>query len=106
MISVALIDFDTAALGLRTWDFGYAAWPWLDLENEEMCSLDEQARRLRLFVESYGPPADVRRVARTAVDRQKLLEIEEMRASKAEMAQGAAACLASTEALVELLDRA
>lgn len=103
---IAVIDFDTAAPGTRTWDLGYAAWLWLDLGNEELYSPEEQARRLKLFVESYGSPADVREVTRAAIHRQQLLETEAKRDGKAEMAQWAAACRASTRALSELLDQA
>ena len=102
---IALIDFDAAAPGTRTWDLGYAAWLWLDLGNVDLYSPDEQHRRLKLFVESYGSPADVRQVVRAAINRQKLLETAGMRLGKAEMADWAATCRASTEALVELLDQ-
>jgi hypothetical protein len=79
--SIALIDFDAAAPGTRIGDLGYAAWLWLDIGNVDLYSPGEQGRRLKLFVESYGSPADVRQVAR------------------------AATCRASTEALVELFDQ-
>lgn len=102
---IALIDFDAAAPGTRIRDLGYVAWLWLDIGNVDLYSPGEQGRRLKLFVESYGSPADVRQVARAAIDRQNLVEMEGMRLGKAEMTRWAVTCRASTEALVELFDQ-
>ena len=48
-----IIDFDTAAPGLRLWDIGYSAWVWLDLGNPDYTG-DEQRRRLAIFCGGYG----------------------------------------------------
>ncbi len=50
-----IIDFDAAAPGVRLWDFGHAAWLWLDIGNPEHRA-DEQMHRLGVFVAGYGEP--------------------------------------------------
>lgn len=97
-----LIDFDAAAPGTRAWDCGYAAWLWLDLGNDRYPG-EEQVRRLRLFVNAYGPPLGVEQVCRAALDRQALLQVEAVRVAKGEMARWATVCRRATSALVELL---
>ena len=54
--SIAIIDFDASASGLRAHDFGYAAWLWLDLGSPVIDALDLQ-RRLATFLEAYGVPS-------------------------------------------------
>ncbi|HEX5107367.1 MAG TPA: phosphotransferase, partial [Vicinamibacterales bacterium] len=70
-LPVALIDFDAAAPGARTWDLGYAAWLWLDIGNDDL-TRGEQIRRLRLFVSAYGPGA-APQVVSAMIRRQQLL---------------------------------
>lgn len=50
----ALIDFDTAAPGTRLTDVSYVVWTWLNLGDGRV-SPAEQARRIRLFCDEYGP---------------------------------------------------
>jgi len=50
---IALIDFDTARIGSRRDDVGYAAWLWLDLGNPSV-QANAQGRRLALFFDAYG----------------------------------------------------
>ena len=97
-----LIDFDTAAPGTRGWDFGYAAWLWLDLGNDQY-QHGEQVRRLTLFVNAYGPPLDPTSVAAAALDRQALLQVEGQCTGRAGMAEWARACLRTTAVLAALL---
>ena len=52
---VAMIDFDTAAPGMRLWDMGYSAFTWLDLGNTDYTGA-EQIRRLTMFTEAYAHP--------------------------------------------------
>ncbi len=67
---VALIDFDNAAPGRRIDDVAYAAWLYLDLTRDSLPPAD-QRRRLRVFAEAYGLPADGRLVE-TIGERQRL----------------------------------
>jgi len=99
---IALIDFDAAAPGTRAWDFGYAAWLWLDLGNQKY-SATEQLRRLTLFVDAYGSPLAVKQVALAAIGRQELLKAEAARLGKSDMATWASSCNLATCNLVELL---
>jgi Ser/Thr protein kinase RdoA (MazF antagonist) len=99
-----LIDFDAAAPGTRHWDVGYAAWLWLDLGDGEY-SHEEQVRRLKLFVNAYGPPLETRQVALAALDRQALLEFEGARTGKNDLAQWARMSRRTTSELAERLKR-
>ncbi len=49
----AFIDFDTAYVGDRAADLGYAAWLWLDIGNPDL-SAEYQRMRLRRFFHDYG----------------------------------------------------
>lgn len=53
-----IIDFDTLHPGPRMWDIAYAVYRWLPLvspTNPDYCGdLNEQIRRLKLFVDSYN----------------------------------------------------
>lgn len=57
---VALIDFDTAGPGPRIWDVAYAAYRFVpisyatDMQAQGLAKPALQARRLRLFCETYG----------------------------------------------------
>ena len=64
-VPVALIDWDWAAPGPRAWDLAFSAWQFVPLFDEGKCrsvgapwSVPNRARRLRLFVESYGQSLD------------------------------------------------
>ena len=50
------IDWDLAGPGTRAWDIANAAYCWTPLAFDEGRSpkIDEQARRLRLFLDAYG----------------------------------------------------
>ncbi len=50
----ALIDFDTAHIGPRARDVGYAAWLWLDLGNPEL-EAHAMAGRVAGFWSAYDP---------------------------------------------------
>ena len=56
-----MFDFDTAHPGPRMWDVGYGAYRWVPLVAPGnvawLGDIDEQARRLRLFCETYGTDA-------------------------------------------------
>lgn len=54
-LPTGMIDFDTAMPGTRLWDFTYSTWMWLGL-NEPVWTVEDQRRRLLLFVEAYGHP--------------------------------------------------
>jgi hypothetical protein len=65
-VPVALIDWDTAAPGPRSWDLGLAAWRWVPFFRDEKCraiglpiGVDNKARRLRLLLNAYGVEPDV-----------------------------------------------
>jgi Ser/Thr protein kinase RdoA (MazF antagonist) len=49
----AWIDFDAASPGKRSEDFGYAAWLWLDIGDDEWTP-EVQSRRLARFFAEYG----------------------------------------------------
>lgn len=51
---VAFIDFDHAAPGPRIRDVAYAGWLWT-LSADDGPPIPEQARRLRLMADAYGP---------------------------------------------------
>ncbi len=49
------LDWDMAGPGTRVWDIANAAYAWAPLtSNKERFKVEEQARRLRLFLDSYG----------------------------------------------------
>ncbi|MDQ2950878.1 MAG: phosphotransferase [Chloroflexota bacterium] len=49
------LDWDLAGPGTRVWDIANAAYAWVPLtSNKERFTIEEQARRLRLFLDSYG----------------------------------------------------
>ena len=54
---VGIIDFDNAAPGSRLFDLGYAIFLWLNLGTDGPAP-GEQARRIRVFCDSYGRDAD------------------------------------------------
>jgi hypothetical protein len=50
-----LIDWDFAAPGPRTWDIAYALWRCVPLySGAEFGGADKQARRIKLFCDTYG----------------------------------------------------
>jgi hypothetical protein len=55
---VGIIDFDVAHPAPRLWDIAYALYRWVPCGNPaaapERGSLEEQARRIRYFLEAYG----------------------------------------------------
>lgn len=53
---VAIIDFDAAGVGERSWDLAYAIWLWLDLGCDDY-SPKEQGQRIELFCQAYGFPS-------------------------------------------------
>ncbi|GAC1360946.1 MAG: phosphotransferase [Ktedonobacteraceae bacterium] len=61
----ALIDFDNAGPGPRAWDLAHAAYrfvPLMHLEDAETAraglhTISQQGRRLRIFCDAYGIPA-------------------------------------------------
>jgi Phosphotransferase enzyme family len=66
---VALIDWDFAAPAPRVWDVAYALWRFVPLYGDAAFgSPAEQARRIRLFCDVYGP-----------IDRRELLAVVERR---------------------------
>jgi hypothetical protein len=52
-VPIAMIDFDSASPGSRLEDLSQAIWYWLDIGSVRY-SANEQGRRIRLFLESYG----------------------------------------------------
>jgi Ser/Thr protein kinase RdoA (MazF antagonist) len=61
-VPVALIDFDNAAPGTRLDDLGCALFLWLNIGTDGP-SPAEQARRINIFCDAYGIPADAEIVA-------------------------------------------
>ena len=49
-----MLDWDLAGPGTRVWDVANGAYSWAPLASGLGPSIDEQARRLRLFLDSYG----------------------------------------------------
>lgn len=88
---VAIIDFDAAAPGSRTWDLGYAAWLWLDIGSPEIAAV-EQRRRLAVFLNAYGTQ-ETGPVLNAIIERQRLLVAEGERLGNGAMAEWAAGCL-------------
>lgn len=65
-LPVALIDWDTASPGPRTWDLGWVAWRWVPFFRDEKCQaiglptgVAEKARRFRLLLDAYGIEPDL-----------------------------------------------
>jgi aminoglycoside phosphotransferase (APT) family kinase protein len=88
---VALIDFDAAAPGSRSYDLGYAAWLWLDLGDPDR-SAEEQIRRLRVFLAAYGPGPSEAEVISSTLERQAILTAEGKRAGNTATSDWAANC--------------
>jgi hypothetical protein len=66
---LGLIDWDFAAPGPRAWDIAYALWRCVPLyDSPEFGGLDQQARRLKLFCDTYS-----------LADRRGLLDMVERR---------------------------
>ena len=102
-VPVALIDFDTAAPGLRLWDLGYSAFTWLDLGNDEIAG-DEQVRRLHTFAQGYGrTDCTATQIAVFALARQTALAASTRACGKDGIAAWAAAAAARTA--LEVLER-
>ena len=51
-LPIGFIDFDSAHIGARRDDVGYAAWLWLDLGDSDPDPI-AQGRRLRQFIDAY-----------------------------------------------------
>jgi hypothetical protein len=69
----ALIDWDFAAPAPRTWDIAYALWRWVPLyEGQAFGGPATQARRIKLFCDTYGL-ADRRGLIHTIERRQQVL---------------------------------
>jgi len=88
---VALIDFDAAAPGSRSYDLGYAAWLWLDLGNPDR-SAEEQVQRLRVFLAAYGSGPSEAEVIGAALERQAILIAEAKRTGNTATSDWAANC--------------
>lgn len=88
---IALIDFDAAAPGSRTYDLGYAAWLWLDLGAPSV-GVPEQRRRLAAFLAAYGP-CDPTAVLDAALTRQAIVATQGRRRGDAAMFDWATRCL-------------
>jgi thiamine kinase-like enzyme len=58
--ATAIIDFDTAHPGPRTWDIAYALYRWSPLKNPDnpdtLGNLESQIHRARQFCDTYGLP--------------------------------------------------
>jgi hypothetical protein len=74
-VPVALIDWDTAAPGPRSWDLGAVAWRWVPFWRDEKCrahglptGVAEKARRLRLLLDAYGLEPDIG-IVRSGIER-------------------------------------
>lgn len=72
-LPIALIDFDAAAPGSRVHDLAYAAWLWCDLGNEDL-QVQEQARRIKLFCDSYGLDCTVNFISAIMQRQQEAIE--------------------------------
>ncbi|HEY5105970.1 MAG TPA: phosphotransferase [Caulobacteraceae bacterium] len=90
-LPVALIDFDAASPGTRSYDLGYAAWLWLNIGASNFDPA-EQIRRLRLFLEAYGPVPNETEVVAQMILRQTIVEAEGARIGDSPMANWAKAC--------------
>jgi len=49
-----MLDWDLAGPGTRLWDVANAAYSWAPLASGGRYEIDDQARRLRVFVDAYG----------------------------------------------------
>lgn len=60
-----IIDFDTLHPGPRLWDIAYAVYRWIPfvspMNPDYRGNLEEQIRRLKLFVDTYGLCEDARK---------------------------------------------
>jgi hypothetical protein len=70
--AAAMIDFDYARLGPRSWDLGYALYRFAPLTvsfdpGDEFSRLEVQQRRARRFLDAYGCDREARRQAIDAV---------------------------------------
>ena len=91
-LPVAIIDFDAASPGARVHDLAYAAWLWLDLGSPDTAP-HEQARRLSLFLDAYGPGRTVRTgFVRAISTRQTIAAARGRQTGDADMAAWAEAC--------------
>lgn len=59
-IPVAIIDWDSVAIGNPIDDLAYAVWLWLDIGNDKHNAV-EIARRIKLMIDAYGLPQEKRR---------------------------------------------
>ena len=61
--AVGIIDFDTLHPGPRMWDISYAVYRWVPFTNS-YCnfSLDDQIRRAKLFLDTYGIQIEEREI--------------------------------------------
>lgn len=89
---VALIDFDAAAPDSRAVDLGYAAWLWLDIGNPDI-AVDDQRRRLTMFLHAYGDDPGRHAVVDGMMKRQRALVAEGHANSQIDMAAWANQCL-------------
>lgn len=101
---VAIIDFDACAPGTRRHDLGCAAWLWLDIGNPDT-AVEEQARRLTVFLDAYGP-VDRDGLLTAMQVRQAMLIAEGRRRGDTAMAEWAQACLGWTDRNIAVLSRA
>jgi serine/threonine protein kinase len=102
-VPVAIIDFDAAAPGLRSWDVSYAAWLWLDLGSDDF-DAEEQRRRLGLFIEAYGG-LGIGDIVAAIQARQAALAAEGRRLKNDALATWSAECLAWTQQHSQVLNR-
>ena len=49
-----MLDWDNAGPGTRLWDVANSAYSWVPLFRDREVAIEEQARRVRLFCDSYG----------------------------------------------------
>jgi thiamine kinase-like enzyme len=69
-----IIDFDTLHPGPKLWDIAYAVYRWVPVSNptnpDNRFSLEEQIRKMKLFLDTYGVNAEERELLpQTMVDR-------------------------------------
>jgi aminoglycoside phosphotransferase (APT) family kinase protein len=63
------IDWDLAAPGRRSWDLGWALLSFIPLTPDRPLEEEATVRRLRVFMEAYGAPAELESVLHAAVER-------------------------------------
>lgn len=69
---VAFIDYDLAAPGDPMEDLGYMAWTWCVSSKPSRGDVSEQARQVRILVDSYGlGPSDRIQIVDAMINRQK-----------------------------------